>query len=431
MSLYPSLTLQLTMLTDSFINNEFVPGRAGKMIETINPHNEKPIVSVHEALAEDIDIAVAAARKALSGPWQKFKPSERGRLMMHLADLMESNKDILSAVESLDNGKAFEMAKYDVESAAACIRYYGGWADKVHGQVIDTDPDTFNYTRHEPLGVCGQIIPWNFPILLFSWKIAPALATGNTIVLKPSELTPLSALQTARLIVDAGFPPGVVNILPGLGNTAGVALTSHMDVDKMSFTGSTAAGRNILVAAARSNLKNCTLELGGKSPNIIFADADLDNAVAWVNFGIYFNHGQCCSAGSRVLVSEDIYPEFLHRFKERTLQNKVGDPFSPDTFQGPQISKTQFDRILGYIEEGKAAGAIAEVGGERLGTEGYYIQPTVFTKVTEDMKIVKEEIFGPVCTVQTFKTEEEAVRIANNTSYGLCLLSLGCFLSAL
>lgn len=402
-----------------YINGEWVKGVEGKTFETINPHTEKPIVAVHEATEKDVDIAVAAARKAFETTWKKVTPTDRGRLLLKLADLFERDIDILAAIESLDNGKAYSMARLDVVHSAACLRYYGGWADKIHGQTIDTDDNSLTYTRHEPVGVCGQIIPWNFPLLMWAWKIGPAIATGNTVVLKTAEQTPLSGLYAAKLTHEAGFPPGVINILSGFGRVAGAAIASHMDIDKVAFTGSTLVGRTILQAAAKSNLKKVTLELGGKSPNIVFKDADIDNAISWVNFGIYFNHGQCCCAGSRILVQEDIYDKFLERFKERTLANKVGDPFAKDTFQGPQVSKLQFDRIMGYIEEGKKAGAKVETGGERLGDVGYYIKPTIFSNVTEDMKIVKEEIFGPVCCVQKFKDEEEAIRIANNTTYGL------------
>lgn len=373
---------------------------------------------MQEASEKDVDVAVAAARKALDGPWAKVPPTERGRMLTKLADLFEQNAQTLAGIEALDNGKSLTMALADIANAAGCLRYYGGWADKVHGKVIDTDPDTLTYTRHEPVGVCGQIIPWNFPLLMWSWKIGPAIATGNTIVMKSAEQTPLSALYACNLIVEAGFPPGVINTISGLGRVAGAAMSSHMDIDKVAFTGSTVVGRMILQAAAKSNLKKVTLELGGKSPNIVFKDADIDNAISWVNFGIYFNHGQCCCAGSRILVQEDIYEKFLQRFKERASQNKVGDPFHPETFQGPQVSQLQFDRIMGYIEEGKKAGAKVEIGGARHGTEGYYIQPTIFSDVTDDMKVVQEEIFGPVCTIQKFKTEEEAIKIANNTNYG-------------
>lgn len=365
-----------------------------------------------------MDIAVKAARRALKGEWKHTTPSARGQLLNRLAELMERDADILAAIEALDNGKGVSMAQGDVAASAGCIRYYGGWADKIYGQTIDTDQDNLTYTRHEPVGVCGQIIPWNFPLLMWSWKIGPAIATGNTVVLKTAEQTPLSALYAAQLVKEAGFPAGVINIMSGFGRVAGTAISTHMDIDKVAFTGSTLVGRQILQAAAKSNLKKVSLELGGKSPNIIFPDADLDDAVAWVNFGIYFNHGQCCCAGSRVLVHESIYEQFLDKFKVHADQNKVGDPMDPKTFQGPQISQLQFDRIMGYINQGKQAGARVVTGGDRLGTQGYYIQPTIFANVNEDMSIVKEEIFGPVCTVQKFSTEAEAIELANNTSYG-------------
>ncbi|GAQ03020.1 aldehyde dehydrogenase [Aspergillus lentulus] len=402
-----------------FINNEFVKGVEGKTFETINPATEQPIVAVHEATEKDVDIAVAAARKAFEGPWRQVTPSDRGRMLTKLADLMERDIETLAAIEALDNGKAFSIAKLDMAGAAGCIRYYAGWADKIHGQTIDINPETLSYTRHEPIGVCGQIIPWNFPMLMWSWKIGPAVATGNTVVLKTAEQTPLSALYAAKLIKEAGFPPGVINIISGFGRTAGAAIASHMDIDKVAFTGSTLVGRNILQAAAKSNLKKVTLELGGKSPNIVFEDADIENALKWASFGIYFNHGQCCCAGSRILVQESIYEKFLARFKERSEQNKVGDPFDPQTFQGPQVSQLQFDRIMGYIQDGKQAGARVVTGGERLGDKGYFIKPTIFADVNGDMKIVQEEIFGPVCTVQKFSTEEEAIKLANSTNYGL------------
>ncbi|EEP79876.1 aldehyde dehydrogenase [Uncinocarpus reesii 1704] len=402
-----------------FINNEFVKGVDGKTFEVINPHNEKVFVSVHEATEQDVDRAVAAARKALEGEWKTVTPTARGRMLVRLADLMEQHCDTLAAIEALDNGKSLSMAKADVANSANCIRYYGGWADKIHGKVIDTDHETLTYTRHEPVGVCGQIIPWNFPLLMWAWKVGPAVAAGNAVLIKSAEQTPLSALYMGNLVKAAGFPAGVINVLSGFGRVAGAAISSHMGIDKVAFTGSTAVGRQVLQAAAKSNLKKVTLELGGKSPNIVFNDADIDNAISWVNFGIYFNHGQCCCAGSRILVQEGIYDRFLQRFKERAQQNKVGDPFHPDTFQGPQVSQLQFDRIMSYIDQGKKDGATVEVGGERHGTEGYYIQPTIFSNVNDEMSIVKEEIFGPVCSIQKFKTEEEAIKIANGTNYGL------------
>lgn len=406
------------MGNNRFINGEFVKGTEGKTFETINPHDEKPIVSVHEGTEKDVDIAVDVARKALEGEWKQVTPSERGRLLTRLADFLERDIETVAAIEALDNGKGVTMAKGDVKAAAGCIRYYGGWADKIYGQTIDTDPGSLTYTRHEPVGVCGQIIPWNFPLLMFAWKIGPALATGNTVVLKSAEQTPLSALYMASLIKEAGFPPGVVNVISGFGKTAGAAIASHMGIDKVAFTGSTLVGRQILKAAANSNLKKVTLELGGKSPNIILPDANLEEAIGWVNLGIFFNHGQCCCAGSRILVHESIYDRFLELFKKRAEENRVGDPFHPETFQGPQVSQLQYDRIMGYIEDGKRSGAKVITGGDRHGNEGYYIQPTIFADVDEDMAIVKEEIFGPVCTVQKVRDEEEAIRVANETNYG-------------
>ncbi|KAM0717216.1 hypothetical protein Q7P37_007068 [Cladosporium fusiforme] len=386
--------------TGLFINNEFVKGVDGKTFEVINPSDESVITSVHEATEKDVDIAVAAARKAFEGPWRKETPENRGKLLVKLADLFEKNIELLASVESLDNGKAVSMAKVDISMCIGCLRYYGGWADKIEGKVVDTTPDTFNYIKKEPIGVCGQIIPWNFPLLMWSWKIGPAIACGNTVVMKTAEQTPLGGLVAATLV-------------------AGAAISSHMDIDKVAFTGSTVVGRQILKAAASSNLKKVTLELGGKSPNIVFEDADIDNAISWVNFGIFFNHGQCCCAGSRIYVQESIYDTFVQKFKERAAKNVVGDPFSADTFQGPQVSKLQFDRIMEYIQAGKDAGATVETGGKRKGDKGYFIEPTIFSNVTEDMKIVQEEIFGPVCSIAKFKTKEEAIKLGNDTTYGL------------
>lgn len=275
------------------------------------------------------------------------------------------------------------------------------------------------YTRHEPIGVVGQIIPWNFPLLMFSWKIAPALATGNCIVLKPSEFTPLTAIRMCSLINEAGFPPGSVNVLVGYGNTAGNAISSHMRIDKVAFTGSTLVGRKVMEAAAKSNLKNVTLELGGKSPNIIFDDADLEEVVGWTAHGLFWNHGQACCAGTRIFVQEGIYDEFLKKFTEKAKQIKLGDPFGEGTDQGPQVSQIQFDRIMGYIDSGKADGATVHLGGNRHGNEGYFINPTIFTDTKPDMKIVKEEIFGPVGVIIKFKDPQEVIKQANDTTYGL------------
>ncbi|KAK4108694.1 aldehyde dehydrogenase [Canariomyces notabilis] len=405
--------------TGLFINNEFVEGVDKKTFEVINPSTEEVICSVSEATEKDVDIAVAAARKAFEGVWRRTTPSQRGRYLTNLADLCEKNADLLAAVESLDNGKSITMARGDVGAVIGCIRYYGGWADKIEGKTIDISPDMFHYTRQEPLGVCGQIIPWNFPLLMLAWKIGPALATGNTVVLKTAEQTPLSALVFAQFVKEAGFPAGVVNIISGFGKVAGAAISSHMDIDKVAFTGSTLVGRTIMKAAAESNLKKVTLELGGKSPNIVFDDADIEEAISWVNFGIYYNHGQCCCAGSRIYVQDTIYDKFVAAFKKRAEQNKVGDPFNPETFQGPQVSQLQYDRIMGYIKLGIEEGATALTGGGRHGDKGYFIQPTIFTDVRQDMKIMQEEIFGPVCAIAKFSKEEEVIKLGNDSSYGL------------
>uniref|UniRef100_A0A0D6QV09 Aldehyde dehydrogenase domain-containing protein n=1 Tax=Araucaria cunninghamii TaxID=56994 RepID=A0A0D6QV09_ARACU len=413
----PSITYEQPL--GLYIDGKWVKGVEGKTFETINPTDEKPIIAVHEAGPEDVDIAVKAARNAFNNVWRTTTPSERGIMLHKLADLFDEHVDTLAAIESLDNGKALSMAKVDISLSSGCLRYYAGWADKIHGKTIDTDHETFNYTRHEAVGVCGQIIPWNFPLLMWAWKIGPALATGNTVVIKTAEQTPLSGLYAASLCEKAGIPAGVVNVISGFGKTAGAAIASHMDIDKVAFTGSTVVGRTILQAAAKSNLKKVTLELGGKSPNIVFNDANIENAISWVNFGIFFNHGQCCCAGSRVYVQSGIYDKFVESFKARTAKNVVGDPFAADTFQGPQVSQLQFDRIMGYIQAGKDAGAKVEIGGNRKGDKGYFIEPTIFSNVSSDMKIMQEEIFGPVCSISKFETEDEVIKSGNETTYGL------------
>lgn len=402
-----------------FINNEFVEGVDKKKFDVINPATEEVITSICEANEKDVDVAVKAARKAFEETWRETPAGERGRLMLKLADILENNQELLSAVESMDNGKSMGNARGDIGAVVGCIRYYGGWADKIEGKTMDISPDMFHYTRAEPLGVCGQIIPWNFPLLMLAWKIGPAIACGNTVIMKTAEQTPLSALVFAQFVKEAGFPPGVFNVLSGFGKTAGAAIANHMDIDKVAFTGSTVVGRTIMKAAASSNLKKVTLELGGKSPNIVFNDADIEHAVEWVNFGIYYNHGQVCCAGTRIFVQEGIYDKFLEAFKKRAQNTKVGDPFHDDTFQGPQVSKVQYDRIMSYIKSGKDEGATVEVGGERHGDKGYFIQPTIFSDVKPDMKIMKEEIFGPVCAIAKFKDEADAIRMGNDTTYGL------------
>ncbi|CAL1697198.1 unnamed protein product [Somion occarium] len=407
--------------TGLFINGEFVDGSENSTIDVINPATGKLITKISQGTPKDVDRAVAAAQHAFETSWGlKCPGAERAKLMNKLADLMEEHEDELAAVEALDNGKTFYWAKNaDLKGAIDCIRYYAGWADKIQGKTIETNDGKLVYTRHEPLGVVGQIIPWNFPLLMLSWKIGPALATGNAIVLKPSEFTPLSALLTAKLAKEAGFPPGVFNVVNGYGATVGAAIAEHMDIEKVAFTGSTLVGRKIMEAAAKTNLKKVTLELGGKSPNIIFDDADLEAAVNWAAFGIFWNQGQTCCAGSRIFVHAKIYDEFLHLFTEKAKQVKVGDPFHPDSKQGPQVSNAQFDRIMSYIDSGKDEGATVHHGGVRVGDEGYFISPTIFTDTRPDMKIVKEEIFGPVGVVIKFDDDEDVIRQANDTVYGL------------
>ncbi len=407
--------------TKLLINNRWVPSESGKTFATVNPSTGEEICQVAEADAADVDKAVQAARRAFDqGPWKKMRASERGRMLHRLADLIEQNADQLARLETLDNGKPLSIAKaVDVTKTIACYRYFAGWADKVQGKTIPIDGDFFCYTRHEPIGVIGQIIPWNYPLLMQAWKLAPALATGNTIVMKPAEQTPLSALRLGELILEAGFPEGVVNLLPGFGPTAGAAIARHMDVDKVAFTGSTEVGRLIMEAAAKSNLKRISLELGGKSPNIIFADSDLDDAVEGAHLGLFVNQGQSCCAGSRVFVEETIYDEFVEKSIARARKRRVGDPLDPLTDQGPQVSESQFDRIMGYIESGKREGATLACGGERVGDRGYFIQPTVFSDVQDEMKIAREEIFGPVMSIIAFKDMDEVISRANRTTYGL------------
>jgi aldehyde dehydrogenase (NAD+) len=407
-------------VTKLLINNRWIPSESGKTFATINPSTGQEICQIAEADAADVDKAVKAARAAFEGPWRKMRASERGRLLYRLADLIEANADELARLETLDNGKPLSIAKaVDVAKTVACYRYFAGWADKVQGKTIPIDGDFFCYTRHEPIGVVGQIIPWNYPMLMQSWKLAPALATGNTVVMKPAEQTPLSALRIGELLLEAGYPEGVVNILPGFGPTAGAALARHMDVDKVAFTGSTEVGRLIMTAAAQSNLKRVTLELGGKSPNIIFEDTDLDAAVEGAHMGIFVNQGQSCCAGSRVFVEEKIYQQFVEKSVARAAKRRVGDPLDPNTDQGPQVDQSQFDRIMGYIDSGRSEGATLACGGERVGTRGYFIRPTVFADVQDDMKIAREEIFGPVMSVISFKDTEEVIARANHTDYGL------------
>jgi aldehyde dehydrogenase (NAD+) len=407
--------------TGILIDGKFRPSVSGRTFETINPANGEVICHVAEGEKPDVDLAVKSARKAFeTGPWRKMNARERGKVLYRLADLMEKHIQELAALETLDNGKPIaDSLAADLPLAIDCYRYFAGWADKIEGKTIPVNGPYFCYTRHEPVGVCGQIIPWNFPLLMQAWKLGPALAAGNTIVLKPAEQTPLSALRVGELLLEAGLPPGVVNIVPGFGETAGAAIAEHMDIDKVAFTGSTDTGKLVMAAAARSNLKRVTLELGGKSPNVVFADADMDAAVEGAFFGLFFNQGQCCVAGSRLFVESHIHDEFVERMVKRVRKQKVGDPFDPGTTQGPQVSQEQFDKVMGYIESGKKEGATCAVGGNRAGKLGYFIEPTVFTGVKDEMKIAREEIFGPVMSILPFSSTDEVIERGNRTFYGL------------
>ncbi|TFY75635.1 hypothetical protein EWM64_g8377 [Hericium alpestre] len=386
-----------------------------------SPANGKVIAVVSEATPEDVDRAVVAAQRAFDTVWGlKCPGAERGRLIAKLAALLEAHQDELAAIESLDNGKTFAYSRsIDIANAIGTLKYFAGFADKIQGKVIETSEDKLVYTRHEPIGVCGQIIPWNVPVMMMAWKLGPALAAGNTVVIKPSEIAPLSTLRMCSLIKEAGFPDGVVNVLVGYGPTVGAAISEHMGIPKVAFTGSAIVGRKIMEAAAKTNLKKVTLELGGKSPNIIFNDADLDKAVNWTAQGLYWNNGQVCCAGSRIYVQAGIYDAFLARFIAISQALRLGNPLDAETYLGPLVSQVQFDRVMGYIESGKAAGATVHLGGARHGAEGYWVQPTIFTDVTPDMRIVREEIFGPVAVVIRFEDEEDVLRQANDTLYGL------------
>lgn len=404
-----------------FIGGKWLDSMSGKTFPTINPATGEEICQIAEADKADVDLAVKAARNAFEqGPWRKMSASERGRLLNKLADLIDKHKEDLAALESLDNGKPYRDAiNADLPLTIKCYRYYAGWADKIHGKTIPIEGPFLCYTRHEPVGVVGQIIPWNFPLLMQAWKWGPALASGCTIVLKPAEQTPLTALRIAELAQEAGFPEGVINVVPGYGPTAGAALSAHMDVDKVAFTGEYTTGQLVMEAAAKSNLKRVSLELGGKSPNVVFADADLDAAVEGAYFGLFFNQGQCCCAGSRLFVEDKIHDQFVERLVKKAKSRKVGDPFDPATDQGPQVSQDQFDRIMGFIDAGKSEGAKMLCGGNQFGSKGYFIEPTVFDEVKDGMKIARDEIFGPVMNVLRFKDVDEVIRRGNQTYFGL------------
>ena len=406
------------------IDGRWVEAASGKAFPVYNPATGQEMVRVAEADAADVDLAVAAARRAFEGgAWPKMSPSERGRLLWKLADLVDQHADELAELESLDNGKPRAVARVaDVPLTADMFRYMGGWATKLNGQTISLSfpGDYHSYTLREPVGVVGQIIPWNFPLLMAAWKLAPALAAGCTVVLKVAEQTPLSALRLGELILEAGFPNGVVNILTGYGETAGAAVAAHPGIDKVAFTGSTEVGK-LIVRAAAGNLKKVTLELGGKSPAIVFADADLEKAIPGAANAIFFNHGQCCCAGSRLYVHEKVFEKVAEGVSEAASRIRLGPGLDEATDMGPLVSDEQLARVTGYIESGKAEGAKVLVGGERHGDEGYFVKPTVLTNTKPEMKIVREEIFGPVVCAEKFSDEDlDAIaRVGNSTEFGL------------
>ena len=416
----PRRKVARSLQTKLLIDGKWRDSVSGKTFETINPATEELIAEVAEADAADIDLAVKAARKAFdTGPWRKMDARDRGRLMNQLADLIEKNLEELAELETLDNGKPIsESRNADLPLVVDCFRYYAGWADKIQGKTVPIRGRYFCYTKREPVGVAGQIIPWNFPLLMVAWKWGPALAAGCTVVLKPAEQTPLTALRLGELALEAGYPAGVINIVPGFGETAGASLVAHKGVDKIAFTGESRTGQIIMKSAA-DTLKRVTLELGGKSPNIVFADADLDAAVDGAILGLYLNQGQCCCAGSRLFVQEPVYDKMVERLASLSQARKLGDPFDPDTQQGPQVDKAQFDKILSYIDRGKAQGARCVSGGERFGSKGYFIKPTVFAEVEDKMAIATDEIFGPVMQVLRFEDIDEVIERANTTDYGL------------
>eukprot|EP00992_Anisonema_acinus_P014898 TRINITY_DN9513_c0_g1_i2.p1 TRINITY_DN9513_c0_g1~~TRINITY_DN9513_c0_g1_i2.p1 ORF type:complete len:491 (+),score=116.74 TRINITY_DN9513_c0_g1_i2:66-1538(+) len=402
-----------------FIDGEFVPSVSGKKFAVVNPSTGDKVCEVFEGAATDVDKAVAAAKKAFPA-WRRLPSRDRATWMRKIVEELEAHADDIAHLESLDNGKPLKDARaVDVPMLIETFRFYASFADKLEGATYETEWNDMSFTRREPIGVCGAIIPWNFPILMLAWKTAPALACGNTQVLKSSEKTPLSALYFAQLMKNIGLPEGVFNLVSGFGPEVGAPLAAHQDVRKIGFTGSVPTARRIMALAAESNLKKVTLELGGKSPNIIFDDADLDLAVASATAGIYFNHGQVCSAGSRIFVQEGIYDEFVKRFVVAAGKIRLGDQFGENTDQGPQVDEIQFNKILGYVEEGKKEGATVACGGTRVGDKGYFIAPTLLTGCQDTHKVVREEIFGPVGVCLKFSTEEEVIERANNSNYGL------------
>jgi acyl-CoA reductase-like NAD-dependent aldehyde dehydrogenase len=413
----PASTIKPGLL---FIGGQWIESAAGATFRTINPATEETLTEVAEGRAEDIDRAVGAARQAFSeGAWPRMPAADRGRLLWKIGDRLESRLAEIAEIETLDSGKTItESSRVDVPMAADCFRYFAGWTTKIEGETVPVRPPCFNYTLREPLGVIGQIIPWNFPILMAAWKVAPALAAGNTVVLKPAAQTPLSALRLAEIAHEAGLPPGVLNVVPGFGAIAGTALVEHPGVDKIAFTGSTPVGQEIMRRAS-GTLKRLTLELGGKSPNVVFADADVESAVRGASNGIFYNKGEVCTAGSRLFLEESVHDAFLDKLQAHTAKLKQGDPLDPKTRLGPQVSEEQMRRVLSYIDKGREEGARLVCGGSRPPGKGYFVQPTIFDAVSPGMTIAREEIFGPVLAVIRFREIEEVVRAANESAYGL------------
>ncbi|MFX1738825.1 aldehyde dehydrogenase family protein [Paraburkholderia sp. A1RI_3L] len=403
---------------DLLIDGKRIAPSGGDYSVDLNPATEEPIALVAQGTVADVDVAVRAARAALK-VWNGMRAGERGRILGRFAELLREHQDEIAALESLDAGKPIAaVMRQDVPAAIDTLAYYAGWCDKINGQVVPVRPDALTYTVREPVGVVGAIVPWNFPLMIGMWKIAPALACGCTLVVKPAEITPLSALRIGELALEAGVPPGVLNIVTGKGKVVGDALVAHPGVDKVTFTGSPSVGRGILQGAA-GNFKRVTLELGGKSANVIFADANLDQAVRAAASGIFFNTGQVCSAGSRILAHRDVYDDVVERLAARAKAIRVGDPSGRDTSMGPLVSAAQMKTVLDYVSIGRDEGAALVTGGKRIGERGFYVEPTVFANVEHEMRISQEEIFGPVASVIRFEDEEDAVRIANGTAYSL------------
>ena len=405
--------------TQLMIGGRWVDAAEGKKFDTYNPYTGEAITQVAEASAEDVDRACRAARRAFESPtWRKIAAADRGLLLYRLADLVEKNKDSLAALESLNSGKIISDAYGDIGLVINSFRYYAGWADKIEGATIPMRGDYLAYTVRQPVGVVGQIIPWNFPLLMLSWKWGPALAAGNTIVMKPAEQTPLTALRMVELAHEAGFPDGVINMVNGFGETAGDAIVAHPEIDKIAFTGHVETAK-IIQKRAADTLKRVTFELGGKSPLVIFRDADVDAAVEGAFAANYWHAGQCCSAGTRIYVQDTLREEFVEKLARKVSKRKLGDPLDPATEQGPQISQEQLDKVLSYIKQGKGGGARLVTGGNRVGNQGYFVEPTIFDGVKDEMTIAREEIFGPVASVLPFDDESAIMARANDTRFGL------------